>query len=210
MTDGSGEIMGKKESTEEKIISAAICEFNRYGYEGANTNRIAKLAGVSKGTVFLRFDTKINLYTSCLERIMNCFEAGTKIIDFSGGKDIFDKLKIFVGFKLNFFKEHINESKFIFKNYVAIRANKELEEKCLPILMKNNLLIREQIFNTDFDLDRYKAGITYPKIFSYIDIILSGFNSKFERYSTFDDFPVATLLEEWEDMIDVLKNGIMK
>lgn len=210
MTNGSGVRMGKKETTEEKIISAAIREFNSFGYEGANTNRIAELAGVSKGTVFLRFGTKINLFCSCLERIMRTFEEGAKKIDFSGGKDIFDKLDMFVRFKLRFFEKYKEESKFILNNYLATKVNEELSEKCLPILMKNNLQIRDSVFNSDFDLSGYKPGLTYQKIFGYIDLVLSGFNARFERYSSYEDFPFDKLVEEWTDIISALKFGIMK
>ena len=46
--------MAKKLSEEKQheMIEAGIREFARCGYEGANTNEIARMAGVSAGALF--------------------------------------------------------------------------------------------------------------------------------------------------------------
>ena len=50
-----------KEKTRQKILEAALEEFTRQGYRGANTARIARAAGVAHGTVFLHFPDKDQL-----------------------------------------------------------------------------------------------------------------------------------------------------
>ena len=46
---------------QNKIIDASIDEFATVGYELASTNRIAKNAGIAKGSLFKYFGTKEKL-----------------------------------------------------------------------------------------------------------------------------------------------------
>lgn len=46
----------------KRIIDAAVSEFAEKGYEAANTNQIAKAAGISVGSLFQYFKTKENLF----------------------------------------------------------------------------------------------------------------------------------------------------
>lgn len=47
----------------ERIINMVIKEFGTYGYATASTNRIVKTLGVSKGSLFKYFSTKLELYS---------------------------------------------------------------------------------------------------------------------------------------------------
>lgn len=53
-----------------RIIGAAMSEFASRGYEDANTDRIARNAGVSKGLVFHYFGTKRELFLSVFDHAM--------------------------------------------------------------------------------------------------------------------------------------------
>lgn len=46
----------------QRIINAAVKEFAEKGYEAANTNEIAKAAGIAVGSLFQYFKTKENLF----------------------------------------------------------------------------------------------------------------------------------------------------
>lgn len=54
----------KKLSKEKQsvVLEAAVKELARHGYEHANTNRIAKAAGISVGSLFQYFESKKNLF----------------------------------------------------------------------------------------------------------------------------------------------------
>ncbi|MER2064628.1 MAG: helix-turn-helix domain-containing protein, partial [Alkalibacterium sp.] len=49
-------------SKQEKILNAAFQEFSDKGYQQASTNRIAKQAGIGKGTLFYYFGNKEKLF----------------------------------------------------------------------------------------------------------------------------------------------------
>ena len=59
----------KRQNADKKarIIQAAFKEFSEYGYEQASTNRIMKMADVSKGVIYYYFDSKETLFKYLIE-----------------------------------------------------------------------------------------------------------------------------------------------
>lgn len=55
--------------TRERLVSAAVEEFAREGYEGANINRITQAAGVATGTIYNYFPSKNELMLAILNEI---------------------------------------------------------------------------------------------------------------------------------------------
>ena len=57
----------RKEARPAEIVAAGISEFEEYGFHRANLNRIAKKAGISKGTIYLYFPSKEALFLAAIE-----------------------------------------------------------------------------------------------------------------------------------------------
>jgi AcrR family transcriptional regulator len=55
--------------TRQSLLAAAADEFARFGFDGANVNRIAKSAGFSIGTVYNYFSSKRQLLLAFVEEI---------------------------------------------------------------------------------------------------------------------------------------------
>lgn len=60
-----------REENEKAILSAAETVFAEYGFEGATTSRIARLAGIPKANLHYYFPTKEALYRRVLGRILH-------------------------------------------------------------------------------------------------------------------------------------------
>ena len=58
-----------RETTRRHIIQIAAKEFARLGFDQANINTIAELAGIGKGTIYLYFANKRELFLSMLRVI---------------------------------------------------------------------------------------------------------------------------------------------
>lgn len=58
-----------REATRKHIIQIAAREFARLGFEQANINTIAELAGIGKGTIYLYFENKRELFLAMLRLI---------------------------------------------------------------------------------------------------------------------------------------------
>lgn len=80
-------------SKKTEIIEVAAREFAEKGYDGANINEIAIMAGIGKGTIYLYFKTKKELYLETIRAIVAQFnETSDKII--SMDLNSFEKLKL--------------------------------------------------------------------------------------------------------------------
>lgn len=51
-----------REATRQRILRVAVSEFARLGFDQANINVIAEQAGIGKGTIYLYFATKRDLF----------------------------------------------------------------------------------------------------------------------------------------------------
>jgi len=58
----------KQNTTEEKILNAAMDEFSKHGFEGARMDRIAKNGRINKAMIYYHFKNKEQLYETILLR----------------------------------------------------------------------------------------------------------------------------------------------
>jgi TetR/AcrR family transcriptional regulator, fatty acid metabolism regulator protein len=58
-----------REATRRRIMREAASEFARLGFDQANINVIAEQAGIGKGTIYLYFESKRDLFLSMLRSI---------------------------------------------------------------------------------------------------------------------------------------------
>ena len=58
-----------REATRRHIIREAASEFARLGFDSANINTIAEQAGIGKGTIYLYFENKRELFLAMLRHI---------------------------------------------------------------------------------------------------------------------------------------------
>src|SRR5215469_2340210 len=58
-----------REATRQRIMRVAASEFARLGFDQANINTIAEQAGIGKGTIYLYFENKRQLFLEMLRSI---------------------------------------------------------------------------------------------------------------------------------------------
>ena len=58
-----------------RVIEAGIDQFSTYGFEKANINVIAKHAGISIGLMYKYFETKEDLFMTCLDQAIEMLES---------------------------------------------------------------------------------------------------------------------------------------
>ena len=76
----------RKEARPAEIIDAGIDEFAKYGFERARLDRIAKTAGISKGTIYLYYPSKEALFLAAAqEHVVRVMAEGeTQLEGFEG------------------------------------------------------------------------------------------------------------------------------
>ncbi len=96
----------KNQMTRRRIMDSALAEFAEKGYGGSSINAICASPDISKGIVYHYFETKDDLYLSCVEE---CFKTLTKYLaeNVETGKGcIEDELEQYFRLRMEFFRLH--------------------------------------------------------------------------------------------------------
>ncbi|MEM1301446.1 MAG: TetR/AcrR family transcriptional regulator [Pseudomonadota bacterium] len=72
----------RKAARPGEIVEAGLAEFAQHGFERARLDRIAKRAGIAKGTIYLYFPSKEALFTAAIEEyIVQTMAENDAVID---------------------------------------------------------------------------------------------------------------------------------
>lgn len=168
---------GKAENIDEnkrmRLIESAMDEFATHGYQKANTNEIAKKAGVSKGLLFHYFGSKKELYIYLYDYAMGLFiEALFSELNWEE-KDIFKCWRAGAELKFGMMREHGKLFEFILAAYVnpAEELQNELDTKMMNWVISswNQLLM-------NIDVSKFKEGIDVEKAVQTIRWAIDGFS----------------------------------
>ncbi len=95
----------------KRIEEAAMEEFAAYGYENSSTNRIVKECGISKGSLFKYFESKMELYFYLTDMV-----TAEMMRDMSGlalPADIFARIEAYAAAEMSWYIDHPAEGRFI-------------------------------------------------------------------------------------------------
>lgn len=120
MTELFGRITQEKRN---RIFEAAINEFAIWGYRNANTNKIAKKAGISVGSLFQYFDNKEDLFLSTVKHCADIMKATLEDI-MIGEEDILMKLEKLLRTIQKHSRENINMIRLY--NEMATQSNSQI------------------------------------------------------------------------------------
>lgn len=87
------------------VLETAVEEFSSKGFENANINLIAKSAGVSVGSLYKYFDSKTDLFLTCVNYCVGFLEDALGAI-ISTDEDILIKLERIIRTAMRFSREH--------------------------------------------------------------------------------------------------------
>ena len=110
----------------EEILEAARKVFARRGYSEASVEDIAREAGIAKGTLYLYYDSKQEIYWEALKRGLGALcDAIEKRV--SAERSCESKVRAFIAAKLTWFEENQD----LFKIYHAEFAHAMSQPACL-------------------------------------------------------------------------------
>lgn len=104
MTELFGRIPEEKRN---RIIEAAMNEFAVFGYRNANTNKIARNAGISVGSLFQYFENKEDLFLTTIKYIATEMKIALELI-MTGEEDIMVKVEKLLRTLMKHSREHTN------------------------------------------------------------------------------------------------------
>lgn len=84
-----------KKEKQEKIMHALIDEFANAGYDMASTNTVAKVAGISKGSLFKYFGTKEHMFYHIADHVLAHYAESVKAVLPLLPGDLLERLRAF-------------------------------------------------------------------------------------------------------------------
>src|SRR5512140_1758634 len=88
-----------------EILDAAYRVFAERGFEQATMAEIAVAAGVAKGTLYLYYPSKQDIYDAALRQSVVEVDARTRAA-LGSGRTVGEKIQAFIETKLRYFEEH--------------------------------------------------------------------------------------------------------
>lgn len=144
-----------KKLKRQKIIEIAAKEFAEKGYDAANINEIAALSGIGKGSIYLYFKTKKELFLATMETVVEKFnEISDAVMDLDCS--LMDKLKLCLESLLKFDENYIPFvilwSRYQLQNHPDFQDEvfeifKDLRQPFCEILKEGT---KQGIFNTPY------------------------------------------------------------
>jgi AcrR family transcriptional regulator len=147
----------------EKIVDAAIITFSKHGYDRTKMDDIAETANLSKGTIYLYFKSKEDLFYAISENNIKALKEQLSVL-FAKGEDLIsDSQKFYVNFR----KTSEQSDKVFLETIAESSRNQRLREmlyhqrmKVLDIVTEYlKLQIKKGFFRTDLDVDAIAIGL---------------------------------------------------
>jgi TetR/AcrR family transcriptional regulator, repressor for uid operon len=152
-----------KTETKEKIVDAAIVTFSKHGYDRTKMDDIAETANLSKGTLYLYFKSKEELFYAISENNIKALKEQLSVL-FTKSEDlILDSQKFYVNFR----KASEQSDKVFLETIAESSRNQRLQEmlyhqrmKVLDIVTEYlKLQIKKGFFRSDIDIDAVSVGL---------------------------------------------------
>lgn len=152
-----------KTEIREKIVSAAIIAFSVHGYDRTRMDDIAETAKLSKGTLYLYFKNKEELFYAISENNIRELKEQLSVL-FTKSEDLIsDSQKFYVNFR----KASGPSDKVFLETIAESSRNRKLQDmlhrqrlKVLEVVTDYlRLQIRKGFFRSDVDVNAIAAGL---------------------------------------------------
>jgi TetR/AcrR family transcriptional regulator, repressor for uid operon len=152
-----------KTEIREKIVEAAIVTFSKHGYDRTKMDDIAETANLSKGTIYLYFKSKEELFYAISENNIKALKEQLSVL-FTKSEDLIsDSQKFYVNFR----KASEQSDKVFLESIAESSRNQRLQEmlyhqrmKVLDIVTEYlKLQIKKGFFRSDIDIDAVAIGL---------------------------------------------------
>ena len=188
----------------QKLLDAALTEFNAYGYEQASINRILDKAGMSKGQFYYHFKNKKALYFALLElgiqKKLEYFQGLNLLGD--SPDDIFSLFKMQIRHGLAFAREYpaINE---LSRAFLREKGSPIFEKVMAKHSFKDNEVIGHLI-EMAYQRGEFRDDLPLP----FIKMMIGYLFNQTADFANMNN--LAEIEQNMDHLIDFMRNGLAK
>ena len=197
------EVRGDERRTQrrQEIVETAARLFADWGYAGCEMERVASELGIAKGTLYLYFPGKQELFFACVDWAMTQLQVAVRAAANEGGDDPFAQISRAVRAYLVFFHEHPQFVELLIKERAIFRDRKR------PTYYEHRDANRgywRELYGELIRTGRLRGDLNVEVLLDTIGNLLYGtmFTNHFLGPST-------TIDEQHRAMLDVIFRGIL-
>lgn len=185
----------------KKLIDASFKEFSLYNFNDVSINRIIKEAGISRGSFYMYFVDKKDLYFYLLEQHLEILINNMKNDLIKNKGDLFKMFQNNIKEEFNSFKNNnINFFKKTLENVTIMEESKK------TFGFRDKRLLRELIPNINLELLNDNAKKHIEVIFAINMHLLMVTLIKLLKSDSLDE----EILKDYYEQLDILKYGCVK
>jgi len=133
--------MSDSTSKREQILQAALTVFSTRGYRETRVDGVAKEAGVAKGTIYLYFESKEDMYLEVFrENVEKLHQAHVDAV--RDKASVWDKIRALVAVSLEFAEKHEKFLRIYLTEYGRFTGRPEFAKRLQESLEKGRALSR--------------------------------------------------------------------
>ena len=185
----------------KKLVDASFKEFSLYNFNDVSINRIIKEAGISRGSFYMYFVDKKDLYFYLLEQHLEILITNMKNDLIKNKGDLFKMFQNNIKEEFNSFKN--NNINFFKKSLENITI---MEESKKTFGFRDKRLLRELIPNINLELLNDNAKKHIEVIFAINMHLLMVTLMKLLKSDSLDE----EILKDYYEQLDILKYGCVK
>ena len=185
----------------KKLIDASFKEFSLYNFNDVSINRIIKEAGISRGSFYMYFADKKDLYFYLLEQHLEILINNMKEDLIKNKGDLFKMFQDNIKEEFNSFKN--NNINFFKKSLENVTI---MEESKKTFGFRDKRLLRELIPNINLELLNDNAKKHIEVIFAINMHLLMVTLMKLLKKDSLDE----EILKDYYEQLDILKYGCVK
>ena len=185
----------------KKLIDASFKEFSLNNFNDVSINRIIKEAGISRGSFYMYFEDKKDLYFYLLEQHLEILINNMKNDLIKNKGDLFKMFQNNIKEEFNSFKN--NNINFFKKSLENVTI---MEESKKTFGFRDKRLLRELIPNINLELLNDNAKKHIEVIFAINMHLLMVTLMKLLKEDSLDE----EILKDYYEQLDILKYGCVK
>ena len=185
----------------KKLIDASFKEFSLYNFNDVSINRIIKEAGISRGSFYMYFADKKDLYFYLLEQHLEIIINSMREDLIKNKGDLFKMFQDNIEEEYNSFKN--NNINFFKKSLENVTI---MEESKKTFGFRDKRLLRELIPNINLELLNDNAKKHIEVIFAINMHLLMVTLIKLLKSDSLDE----EILKDYYEQLDILKYGCVK
>jgi AcrR family transcriptional regulator len=139
-----------------EILAAARAEFAAKGYTNATVDGIAERAGIAKGTVYLYFPSKADLFVALLrEGVLELHDSARREIE--SAADSRDKLRAFLRARLSYCSRNREFFRIYYTEFVRMQAQVARERPEFQDLYDEQARLLESILESGISAGQFRS-----------------------------------------------------